>query len=122
MRFFPVLSLIALHLGSCGHEDRTAPGAPRERASRGPRAPKYDGSTRDEPTSIPREAVVSSNLKSVGYDEDSSTLEVEFQSGSVYRYAEIPSSEYRALMSAASKGRYFNAHIKNGGYSYRRVR
>jgi len=65
---------------------------------------------------------VSSNLKSVGYDEDSSTLEIEFRSGSVYRYADIPSPEYLALMAADSKGRYFNAHIKSGGYSYRRVR
>lgn len=66
--------------------------------------------------------VVSSNLKSVGYDANSSTLEIEFHSGGIYRYADVPASEYRALMSADSKGRYFNAHIKGGGYSYRRLR
>lgn len=122
MRCCRSLLFLALPLAACGHDDGTAPGTPPERAPRGLRAPKYDGSARDEPTSISREAVVSSNLKSVGYDEDSSTLEIEFHNGSVYRYADIPSSEYRALMAADSKGRYFNANIKSGGYSYRRVR
>lgn len=31
-----------------------------------------------------REAVKSSNLKSVGYDKDSKTLQVEFHSGQVH--------------------------------------
>jgi hypothetical protein len=60
-----------------------------------------------------RQSVVSSNLVSVGYDEDSSTLEVEFKSGAVYRYFNVPLFEYERLMAASSHGIYFNANIKD---------
>ncbi|MGJ5040902.1 KTSC domain-containing protein [Bradyrhizobium sp. HKCCYLRH1062] len=60
-----------------------------------------------------RQSVVSSNLVSVGYDEDSSTLEVEFKSGAVYRYFNVPLFEYERLMEASSHGIYFNANIKD---------
>jgi hypothetical protein len=48
-------------------------------------------------------------------------LEVEFSSGSVYRYSGVPRSTFDALMRSASKGGYLDAHIKDR-YSYRRVR
>ena len=41
------------------------------------------------------------------------TLEVEFNSGAVYQYQGVPQSENDALMSAGSKGTYFNANIKS---------
>ena len=56
--------------------------------------------------------VVSSNIRSVGYDPGSSTLEVEFNSGSIYQYLNVAKDEYEGLMSASSKGRYFNTNIK----------
>ncbi len=40
-------------------------------------------------------------------------LEVEFQSGSVYRYLQIPPSLYQELMIADSKGRFFHDNIMN---------
>ncbi|KWV48534.1 KTSC domain containing protein [Bradyrhizobium macuxiense] len=67
-----------------------------------------------------RIVVNSSNLVSVGYDEDSSTLEVEFKGGAVYRYLNVPSFEYERLMAATSHGIYFNANIKNG-YPFERA-
>jgi hypothetical protein len=60
-----------------------------------------------------RQPVSSSNLASVGYDEDSATLEVEFKSGAIYRYYNVPSFEYERLMAASSHGIYFNANIKD---------
>ncbi len=60
-----------------------------------------------------RMPVTSSNLHSVGYDLDSQTFEVEFNNGSVYQYSNVPQGEYDALMSADSKGTYFNANIRN---------
>lgn len=54
----------------------------------------------------------SSNIQSIGYEADSSTLEVEFKKGPVWQYAGVPQAEYDALMGAASKGVYFNANIK----------
>jgi len=61
-----------------------------------------------------RIAVSSSNIQSVGYDADSSTLEIEFNSGGLYQYQGVPQSEYDAFMNAGSKGKYFHANIKNG--------
>jgi hypothetical protein len=68
-----------------------------------------------------RAPVSSSNLKSVGYDEASSTLEVEFLHGGIYQYSGVPETRYSSLMSAPSKGEYFDANIKKAGYSYRKV-
>jgi len=68
-----------------------------------------------------RVRVSSSNLRSVGYDEQSAVLEVEFHSGGVYQYSGVPRSTFEALMRAASKGAYLDAYIK-ARFSYRRVR
>ena len=60
-----------------------------------------------------RERVVSSNIRSVGYDPDSRTREVEFASGSVYAYLNVPAHHHEKLMKASSKGRYLNHYIKD---------
>jgi len=65
--------------------------------------------------------VASSMIRSVGYDQVSSTLEIEFDSGKVYQYRSVPHQTYLELMSAGSKGNYFDAHIKNAGYNYQRL-
>lgn len=65
--------------------------------------------------------VSSSNLRAVGYDVADSILEIEFHSGSVYQYFNVPQQKYESLMRASSKGSYFAAHIKDI-YRYRRVR
>lgn len=55
--------------------------------------------------------VNSSNLVSVGYEKETQALEVEFQSGNVYRYLNVPETMYQGLMTASSKGEYFHDHI-----------
>lgn len=60
-----------------------------------------------------REPVISSNLHSVGYDETNNVLEIEFNSGGIYQYYNVPQSVYRGLMNASSHGKYFHAHIKD---------
>lgn len=60
-----------------------------------------------------RYPVVSSNLMSVGYDPTTETLEVEFSSGSIYQYANVPQSMYEQLMQADSKGGFLNFHVKD---------
>lgn len=58
--------------------------------------------------------VMSSSLRSVGYDAATSTLEVEFrESGRVYQYMNVHARVYRRLLTAASKGSYFNAYVRN---------
>ena len=63
-----------------------------------------------------RTPISSSNLRSVGYDPSTSTLEVEFRHGGIYQYFDVPEARYEGLMSAYSKGSYFDTFIKNGGY------
>jgi KTSC domain len=67
-----------------------------------------------------REYVISSNVRSIGYDPDSGTLEVEFLNSYVYQYYNVPTHVYEALMAASSKGQFFNSQIK-GMYAFSRV-
>ena len=60
-----------------------------------------------------RTPVTSTDIRAIGYDTDSQTLEVEFNSGSVYAYAGVPQGEHDGFVGADSKGKYFNANIKN---------
>jgi hypothetical protein len=70
---------------------------------------------------VHRTPVTSSNLRSVGYDPSTRTLEIEFHKTGVYEYSGVPQFVYDGLMSAGSHGTYFDRHIKKGGYPYRRV-
>ena len=67
-----------------------------------------------------RTPVTSSNIQSIGYDSESSILEVEFNNGRVYQYSGVPESEYEGLMNASSHGTYLNANIK-GHYPYTQI-
>ena len=64
-----------------------------------------------------RTPVTSKTIRSIGYDPNSATLEVEFNSGAIYQYANIPQGEFDGLMGADSQGTYLNTRIK-GRYSY----
>lgn len=64
--------------------------------------------------------VRSSNLRSIGYLELDQLLEVEFLTGSIYQYFNVPSCVYEALMNARSHGSYLNANIKDH-YRYRQL-
>jgi hypothetical protein len=57
--------------------------------------------------------VQSTNLRAVGYDPESHTLEIHFRSGGIYRYRGVPQSAFDGLLAATSKGRYFDRQIKN---------
>ena len=65
--------------------------------------------------------VHSSSIVSVGYDEATRSLEVEFVTGGVYRYFDVPDDLYYALMRAESKGAFVNANIVSAGFEYMRV-
>jgi len=66
-------------------------------------------------------AVRSSNLRAVRYEPDQRRLFVEFVSGQVYGYLDVPSTVYDALLRAGSKGSYLARWIKPR-YHYWRVR
>jgi hypothetical protein len=67
-----------------------------------------------------RRPVDSSLIRSVGYDLPSSVLEVEFDSGHVYEYYDVPLSIYSELMAAESVGSFFNDHVRDM-YPYRQL-
>ncbi len=67
-----------------------------------------------------RYSVASSNIASIGYDAGPETLEVEFLTGAIYQYYNVPQNMYDQLMQAGSKGRFLNTYIKNA-YAYSRV-
>jgi hypothetical protein len=66
-----------------------------------------------------RMPVVSTYLKSVGYDARTRTLEIEFHRGGLYHYLGVPVDVYEGLLNAPSKGRYFRTFI---GTRYRFMR
>lgn len=67
-----------------------------------------------------RTPVSSTNVASVGYDPDTQTLEIEFTSGTVYQYFDVPQTVYEALMASDSAGGFVNSQLK-GYYRYARV-
>lgn len=68
-----------------------------------------------------RQKVQSSNLSSIGYDEENQLLEIEFNHGRVYEYFDVPNDVYEELMNASSHGRYFISEIKDS-YDYNKIR
>jgi hypothetical protein len=68
-----------------------------------------------------RQRVESSSLASVGYDAATRILEVEFRKGRIYQYHGVGTKRFEQLMTAESKGRFMNAHIRTA-YRFTRVR
>jgi hypothetical protein len=66
-----------------------------------------------------RQPVSSSNIASIGYDEPTQLLEVEYLNGGLYHYFNVPSVVHDALMAAPSHGTYLNAYVK-GQYQYQK--
>lgn len=60
-----------------------------------------------------RKNIESSNINSIGYDKERSTLEIEFASGSLFQYYDVPESIYREISNSPSTGLYFHKNIKN---------
>lgn len=74
-----------------------------------------------------RVPVESSQIKSVGYeavDATSGVLEVEFSTGAIYTYANVPPGLHSAFMEAESKGKFFGKQIKSkpAMYPFQKVR
>ncbi|MCC7355043.1 MAG: KTSC domain-containing protein [Anaerolineae bacterium] len=65
--------------------------------------------------------VESSMIHAVGYDPETRTLEVVFNTGKTYQYYDVPPEEYAGLMAAESKGSYMRSHIIDS-YAYAPLR
>jgi lysyl-tRNA synthetase class 2 len=62
---------------------------------------------------VQRKPVESSVVAAVGYAEPNGILEIEFRTGRVYWYFDVPRREYEALLHAPSIGQYFNTRIRD---------
>jgi len=76
--------------------------------------------TQEEIEQMDREMVESSNVLSIGYEPTSGTLEVEFKSGGIYQYFNVPEPIFKELMASDSKGKFINVYIKPA-YPFSRV-
>jgi hypothetical protein len=61
---------------------------------------------------ISRQPVHSHALAAVGYSKRLHALEVEFVSGAIYRYSNVPPQIYRDLLSAASKAQFYDTNVR----------
>jgi hypothetical protein len=64
--------------------------------------------------------VSSAGVVAVGYDDQASSLYVEFVGGDTYVYSLVPRSTFERLMAASSKGTFVNKVVKPR-YPCRRV-
>ncbi len=64
--------------------------------------------------------VESSTLAAIGYDDAREILVLEFRRHAVYSYFGVPGALYEGLLSASSKGKYFNGEIR-GHFLHSRV-
>ena len=67
-----------------------------------------------------RKRVNSSRLRSIGYDEKTMVLEVEFSNGQVYQYSRVYPEVHRRFMAAPNPTAFYDDRIAEE-YSGRRV-
>lgn len=60
-----------------------------------------------------RKSVTSSNIRSIGYDPKTKTLEIEFKGGGVYSYEGVTQEHHNDFMASDSKGSHFHTHIRS---------
>ena len=60
-------------------------------------------------------------LEAAAFHHQEALLELAFASGAVYHYFGVPAQTYQDLLSAESKGGYFNHHIRNR-FDYAQIR
>jgi hypothetical protein len=61
---------------------------------------------------LEKQPVKSRILRSVGYDDKTKILEIEFYSGLVFQYLGVPPKVYTDLMRSTEIGKYFTDKIR----------
>jgi len=64
-----------------------------------------------------RQEVESTDIGAIGY---SRVLEIQFESGRIYQYYNVPEEIFLEMLNAPSKGKYFNAAIR-GKFPFREI-
>lgn len=68
-----------------------------------------------------RKKVSSSSIRSVGYDERTRLLEVEFSDGRLTQYSSVSAEVHRRMMSAPSIVSYFRDNVEES-FTAKRVK
>ncbi|MGZ4910509.1 MAG: KTSC domain-containing protein [Halobacteriota archaeon] len=74
-----------------------------------------------------REIVISVSVRAVGYDKETSTLEIEFCDSSIYQFFDVPETVYADFLASMGLNlektdlQFFSKHIK-GQYKQKTVR
>lgn len=58
-------------------------------------------------------SVRSTAISAVGYDKTTQQMCITFKQGHTYNFCRVPESIFAGLMSASSKGRYYDIYIKD---------
>lgn len=61
---------------------------------------------------LERQSVKSRILRSVGYDDSTKILEIEFHTGLVYQYSGVPPKVFADLMHSGEIGKYFSEKVR----------
>ncbi len=56
--------------------------------------------------------VISRAISAVGYDEINFRMKICFKTGKTYDFCQVPRYIYEELLSASSKGNYYNKNIR----------
>ena len=59
-----------------------------------------------------RQPVKSRILRSVGYEETTKILEIEFYSGLVFQHSGVPPKVYADLMKSSEIGKYYSEKVR----------
>lgn len=57
--------------------------------------------------------VSSSAISAVGYDSETQHMKIQFVQGGTYIFCQVPKHIFDGLLSAGSKGTYYDRHIRN---------
>ncbi|MEO5642209.1 MAG: KTSC domain-containing protein [Bacteroidia bacterium] len=60
-----------------------------------------------------RISVESSMISSIGYEASTKTLEIEFNTGAIWQYADFPKDLWDKFKNCKSYGRFFLEHIQD---------
>jgi hypothetical protein len=60
-------------------------------------------------------------IRRMQYDSATHVLEVEFTTGAVYEYFDVPQTVYQDFRAAPSRGRFFSYHFRDK-FPYRQKR
>ncbi|MEP7219380.1 MAG: KTSC domain-containing protein [Bacteroidota bacterium] len=66
------------------------------------------------------ETVRSSAIHAIGYDAGERMMEVIFTGGGIYQFSNVPPHVFAGFRAAASKGNYFQDHIR-GHFRHQRL-